>query len=147
MSFCDKLLATRAIAALDWAASSPTVEVATSTIPAEVSGLTAAPVTLPSLGVPVAQGVTEGTLIHKVDPTYPPQGLAQRLAGSVILEATIAEDGSVSKVKTVSGPAVLASAAAEAVSHWRSSPWKLTGEPVEIQKQITIVFKLPREIE
>jgi outer membrane biosynthesis protein TonB len=120
-----------------------TVEVAASTIPAELAGLSTAPATLPSLGAAVSQGVTEGTLIHKVDPTYPPQGLVQRVAGAVILEATIAEDGSVSKVTTVSGPPVLASVAAAAVSHWRYSPWKLSGKPVEVQKQITIVFKLP----
>jgi TonB family protein len=121
----------------------PTVEVAASTIPAELAGLSMAPDTLPTLGAAVSQGVSEGTLIHKVDPTYPPEGLVQRLAGAVILEATIAEDGSVSKVTTVSGPPVLASAAAAAVSHWRYSPWKLSGKPVEVQKQITIVFKLP----
>ena len=121
----------------------PTVEVATATILAEVAGLSTAPASLPTLGAAVSQGVTEGILIHKVDPAYPPQGLVERLAGAVILEATIAEDGSVSKVTTVSGPPVLASAAAAAVSHWRYSPWMLSGKPVEVRKQITIVFKLP----
>jgi TonB family protein len=121
----------------------PTVEVAVSTVPAEVAGVSTAPAALPTLGAAVSQGVTEGTLIHRVDPTYPPEGLVQRLAGSVILEATITEDGSVGDVKTVSGPPVLATAAASAVSHWRYTPWKLSGKPVEVQKQITIVFKLP----
>jgi TonB family protein len=87
--------------------------------------------------------VTEGNLIRKVEPTYPHEARVQRLAGSVTLDATIAEDGSIRAAKIVSGPPLLAAAAAAAVRQWRYTPSRLNGKPIEVQRQITIVFKLP----
>lgn len=123
--------------------SPPSITVTTSTIPDEVVGLSSTPATLPAFGARASTGVTEAVLIRKVDPTYPPQARVQRLAGSVILDATIAEDGSIHEVKVVSGPPQLAAAATAAVRQWRYSPSLLSGKPIEVQKQITIVFKLP----
>lgn len=121
----------------------PSITVTTSTIPDEVVGLSSTPATLPAFGARASTGVTEAVLIRKVDPTYPPQARVQRLAGSVILDATIAEDGSIHEVKVVSGPPQLAAAATAAIRQWRYSPSLLSGKPIEVQKQITIVFKLP----
>jgi TonB family protein len=78
-----------------------------------------------------------------VNPIYPPEARIQRLAGLVTLDATIAEDGSVHNLKVISGPSLLASAATTAVKQWRYSPSTLDGKPIEVQKRITIVFKLP----
>jgi protein TonB len=39
---------------------------------------------------------------------------------------------------------MLTKAAAEAVKQWKYKPYHLNGEPVEIQTQVTINFKLPR---
>jgi protein TonB len=47
-------------------------------------------------------------------------------------------------VKTVSGDGQLAKAATDAVKQWKYKPYLLNGEPVEIQTQITINFKLPK---
>jgi protein TonB len=98
---------------------------------------------MPSFGALVSQGVVEGHLIHRVDPIYPAQARFQGLTGSVILEAAIGADGSVRNVKIVSGPAMLADAAKSAVERWRYSAALLDGKPVETQKQITVVFRLP----
>ena len=87
--------------------------------------------------------MTEANLIRKVEPQYPPEARIQKLAGSVVLEATIADDGSVRDVKVVSGESLLAGAASAAVKQWRYSPSRLNGSPVSVQKRITIVFKLP----
>jgi protein TonB len=47
-------------------------------------------------------------------------------------------------VKVLSGDPQLAHAAVEAVKQWKYKPYLLNGEPVEIQTQVTVKFKLPR---
>jgi TonB family protein len=121
----------------------PTISITSSGSSGVLQGLAAAPATMPALGVRISQGVTQGVLIHQVQPTYPTQARAQRLAGSVDLDATIDQKGLVKSVKIVSGPPLLASAAATAVRQWRYSPPLLNGTPIELQKRITVVFKLP----
>ena len=92
----------------------------------------------------VSQGVSQGLLIKKIQPTYPPNALRMRVEGPVLLLATIGKSGNITAVKTLSGEPRLARAALEAVKQWRYKPYYLNGEPVEIQTQITINFKLPR---
>ena len=57
------------------------------------------------------------------------------------IEATINKEGNVNNLKVLSGDAVLARAALEAVRQWRYKPYYLDGAPVEIQTQITVKFK------
>ncbi len=121
----------------------PTVEVTPSATPADLPGLSSPPATLPAFGARVSTGVTEASLIRRVNPIYPPEARIQRLAGLVTLDATVAEDGSIRNIRVISGPALLASAATAAVKQWRYAPSTLDGKPIEIQKRITIVFKLP----
>ena len=98
---------------------------------------------MPQLGARVSQGIIEAKLIHKVVPDYPAEARKQRLAGSVNLDATIGEDGSI-KALTLSSPASpLTDAAAAAVRQWRFSPAVLNGKAIEVQRRITVVFKLP----
>jgi protein TonB len=66
-----------------------------------------------------------------------------RVQGPVQLEATVNKEGNITNLKVISGDAVLARAASEAVKQWRYKPYYLNGEPVEIQTQITVNFKLP----
>lgn len=98
---------------------------------------------LPSNELRTSQGITGGTLTHRVSPTYPTQARIQRIEGTVVLEAVVGEDGKVSDVKVSSGPAVLASAAKEAVEQWRYQPFELNGKPVAMGTSIRIIFKLP----
>ena len=121
----------------------PTVNVASSASSGVLQGLSSTPATMPALQVRISQGITQGVLIHQVQPTYPTQARAQRVAGAVDLDATIDEKGLVKSVNIVSGAPLLASAAAAAVRQWRYSPPLLNGTPIEIQKRITVVFKLP----
>jgi protein TonB len=92
----------------------------------------------------VSQGVSRGLLIKKLQPTYPRNALAIRLEGSVELLATISKTGDISHVKVLSGDSQLAKAATDAVKQWKYKPYLLNGEPVEIQTQVTINFKLPK---
>jgi TonB family protein len=98
---------------------------------------------LPRLGVAISQGVTGGTLLRRVQPVYPPEARRLRLEGSVILDANIAEDGQIQDLKVVSGQAVLAQAAIEAVKQWRYSPYLLNGQPIRKQTRINIKFIAP----
>ena len=121
----------------------PTIEIASSSTPEELTRLTSASVKMPALGVTVSQGVVEANLLHKVDPVYPAAARSRGVTGSVVLDAAIKENGSVGKVKIVSGPAILADAAINALHEWKYSPTLLNGKPVQAQKRITFVFKLP----
>ncbi len=120
-----------------------------------MTGITTSGEPLPTLGpatsatpvlqrMVVSQGVSRGLLIKEVPPVYPPAALAMRIEGSVQLMATIAKTGDISEVKAVSGEKELAHAAVEAVKQWKYKPYLLNGEPVEIQTQITVNFKLPQ---
>jgi protein TonB len=91
----------------------------------------------------VSQGVSQGLLVKKVQPTYPANALHLHVEGPVSLLATISKAGNISAIKILSGDALLSKAAADAVKQWKYAPYLLNGEPVEIQTQITINFKLP----
>ena len=91
----------------------------------------------------ISQGVSQGLLIKKVPPRYPQNALSMHLQGTVQLEATIDKEGNVKNLKVASGDAILVRAAMDAVRQWRYKPYYLDGDPVEIQTQITINFKLP----
>jgi len=92
----------------------------------------------------ISQGVSQGLLIKKVAPVYPATALHLRIEGSVQMLATVSKEGDITEVKVLSGAPQLAQAAADAVKRWKYKPYLLNGEPVEIQTQITINFKMPR---
>jgi protein TonB len=92
----------------------------------------------------VSQGVSQGLVIKKTSPSYPPNALRMRIEGSVQLLATISKTGDISAVKVLSGDQTLARAAVDAVKQWKYKPYLLDGSPVEIQTQVTVNFKLPR---
>jgi protein TonB len=92
----------------------------------------------------ISQGVSAGLLVKRVDPVYPEMAQRLRIEGAVQLLATISKDGDISQVKVLSGDHQLSRAAVDAVKRWKYQPYLLNGEPVEIETQITINFKLPR---
>ena len=66
-----------------------------------------------------------------------------RIQGNVELLASIGKDGSITAVKLLSGDTVLSRAAIDAVKQWKYKPYYLDDQPVAIQTQITVKFKLP----
>jgi TonB family protein len=94
--------------------------------------------------VMVSQGVSRGLLVKQVQPVYPRSALQMHIEGAVQLMATVTKNGDISEVKTLSGDTQLAHAATDAVKRWKYKPYLLNGEPVDIQTQITVNFKLPR---
>jgi periplasmic protein TonB len=108
--------------------------------------ISSTPVAVPKVATPqrvrVSQGVTQGLLIRKVQPTYPPLARQARIQGTVLLQAEISKEGTIQNLRLISGHPMLAPAAIEAVKQWRYKPYILNGEPVEVETQITVNFTL-----
>jgi TonB family protein len=62
--------------------------------------------------------------------------------GSVVLQARIGTDGIVQDMRVLSGPAMLVSAAQEAVRQWQFKPYLQSGQPVETQAKIIVNFTI-----
>jgi TonB family protein len=84
-----------------------------------------------------------GQLVHRVPPVYPAAALRMRIQGTVVLNVTIAADGSVTAVQPVSGQPMLRESAIAAVRQWRYRPAMLNGEPVQSNSEIELKFVLP----
>ena len=103
-----------------------------------------APAPKPALGsFRVSQGVSQGLVVKKIAPAYPATALQLHKEGAVELMATITKEGTVSGVRVLSGDLMLAKSAVEAVRQWKYRPYLLNSEPVEIETQITVNFRLP----
>lgn len=93
-------------------------------------------------GVRVDPGTQQRKLIHSVRPKYPDVARHAGIEGTVRLRAIIDKDGTVQDVKVISGPAVLAQAATEAVRQWQYAPTLMDGKPVNVVTTVTVEFKL-----
>ena len=92
--------------------------------------------------VKISEGVSEGMLVSKIDPHYPVLALRARVQGVVLLRAVISREGTIENIEVVNGHALLIPAALEAVKSWRYRPYRLNGEPVEIETSITMNFHI-----
>ncbi len=86
--------------------------------------------------------MSEGDLIRRVQPIYPPTAIAARIQGEVWLQAVISKEGTIENLHVVKGHPMLVRAAIDAVSQWRYRPYVLNNEPVEVETQITVKFSL-----
>ena len=96
----------------------------------------------PPSRVTVSSGVTQGFLIHQVQPIYPTPARIARIEGVVVLAAVINRDGTIQGLHAVSGPPMLIGAAIDAVRQWRYRPYTLNNQPVEVETQISVIFTL-----
>lgn len=120
--------------------------VASSTDDQAITGIVSTPAVnlpRPAQKLKVSQGVSQGLLIKSVPPEYPQQARQMRIQGTVELLASIGKEGSITSVKLIKGDSVLSRAAMDAVRQWKYKPYYLNDQPVEIQTQITVNFKLP----
>ena len=111
-----------------------------------MSGInTAVPKAATPQRVRVSQGVSQGLLVHKVQPEYPPIARQARIQGMVVLQALIGKDGTITNLHVVSGHPMLTNAALAAVKEWKYKPYFLNGEPVEVETTINVNFSLSGE--
>lgn len=89
--------------------------------------------------IKVPTAAMQRLLIHKVEPTSPP-GAAPGNSGTVVLDAVIASDGTVMRLKRVGGPEGLTPAAVEAVRWWRFEPYRVDGQPVDVETELSVQF-------
>jgi TonB family protein len=86
--------------------------------------------------------VSAPELQQTITPAYPLLGQHSQVQGSVILQAVIGTDGVIENLRVVSGPAILATAAQQAVRQWHFKPYLQNGQPVETKTRITVNFNI-----
>jgi TonB family protein len=88
--------------------------------------------------------VSQGKLIHRVEPEYPPAARQAYIQGTVVLCGMIAKDGTLRNLRASSGPEELIPSAMKAVEQWRYQPYLLNNEPVDVDSEIHVNFALSR---
>ena len=78
----------------------------------------------------------------QAEAAYPPLAQNMNVQGSVVLQAIIGADGIIENIHVLSGPAILAAAAQQAVREWRFKPVLQNGQPVETKANITVNFTI-----
>jgi TonB family protein len=82
------------------------------------------------------------TKTKDVKPVYPTNARSARIAGVVIIEATVGVDGKVTDAKVLRSVPMLDQAALDAVKQWEYSPTLLNGVPVPVVITVTVTFTL-----
>jgi len=106
------------------------------------TSVAAVPKLEPVKRIRVSQGVTQGLLVHRVEPLYPKIALAARITGVVQLKAIIGKDGNIKELQALSGPPLLVPSAIDAVKQWHYKPYLLNGDAVEVETSVTVTFQL-----
>ena len=130
--------------------------IAGGTLGGVVGGLLAAPLALPPpppapvappprTPVRIGGQLTAPALLSKVNPVYPAVAVHAKVAGTVILEATVDTEGNVESVRVVRSIGLLNNAAIEAVKQWRYSPLVLNGIPTPFVLTVTLSFSLQQK--
>ena len=100
-------------------------------------------VTLEMIPLRVGGNIKPPTKLKHVEPKYPSDARAARRQGIVILEVTIAVDGTVKDAKLLRPIPMLNDAAIEAARQWVFAPTLLNGIPVPVILTATVQFTLP----
>lgn len=88
-------------------------------------------------------GITAPELLREVRPEYTEEARRLGLAGDVVLEIVVRQDGSVGDVRVMKGlGAGLERRAIDAVRQWRFSPARRHGTPVDVVVEVAVEFKL-----
>lgn len=90
----------------------------------------------------VSAGTMAKRIVTKVEPVYPEAARSARTEGLVVLDAVIAPDGSVERLRPISGPDLLVQSATEAVQSWKFEPYLSSGKAVEVETTIAVEFRL-----
>lgn len=81
-------------------------------------------------------------IVTKVEPAYPEAARRAGTEGLVVLDVVIRPDGSVKRLRPVSGPDLLVQSATEAVQSWKFEPYLTSGQAVEVETTIAVEFRL-----
>jgi periplasmic protein TonB len=92
--------------------------------------------------IQISTGVSAGLLLAPIRPIYPAIAQQIHLAGTVVVQAIISPTGHIESAHVVSGPALLQTAALEAVRSARYRPYTLNGQPTAVETTFSINFRL-----
>jgi TonB family protein len=91
----------------------------------------------------VGDKVSRPEIVSSVPPVYTELARRARVTGTVILEATIDEQGNVTDTRVLKGlPMGLDRSAVEAVRKWKFKPALLDGRPVPVYYVLTVNFQI-----
>lgn len=92
----------------------------------------------------LSQGVAVGMLQSRVEPVYPIIALKARVQGTVLLRAVISREGNIENLQLIQGHPMLVEAAINAVRQWHYVPYRLSGEPVEVETTVLVNFHIDK---
>jgi TonB family protein len=88
-------------------------------------------------------GIEPPKLLREVKPVYTDEARVRKLAGEVVLEIVVRQDGSVGDLRVIKGlGGGLNERAVQAVRQWRFSPARRQGTPVDVIVEVAVEFKL-----
>jgi TonB family protein len=96
----------------------------------------------PPTVITLEEKATKPQLLLHAPPIYPPIARAARVSGDVVIALQIQTDGHVSRLRVLSGPAMLEQAALDGVKKWTYKPFEQNGEPVEVNTTATVQFRI-----
>ena len=90
----------------------------------------------------LGMNVMQSKIINRVYPRYPPEALAKRLGGKVVVRLELDRDGKIQEAKVVEGVPILSQALLGAVKQWQFEPTRLDGDLVEVEVDVEMGFEL-----
>ncbi len=90
----------------------------------------------------ITSGMKEPTLLYEPPVVYSPVARMAHVQGTVVVEAIIDEQGNVTQVHFISGPAMLVQSAMKAVAERRYAPTILDGQAVAIRLTVKVDYRL-----
>jgi protein TonB len=96
----------------------------------------------PKTPVRVGGKILAPELIHRVEPVYPSPAAQAHVTGLVILEATVNEQGEVTKVVVLRSHKLLEQAAIDAVKQWKYRPLLLNGSAQSFVLTVMLNFSI-----
>ena len=88
----------------------------------------------------VADSEAMKSVLQKVRPEYPPIAKQLKLSGRVVVDLTVAEDGTVEKADVVAGNPILGNAAKNAGKNWKFTPFQADGKSSKAVIRINFDF-------
>jgi TonB family protein len=88
----------------------------------------------------VSGRVLQARAVKKVQPVYPPEARAARVAGAVKIRILVSEEGNVIEAEVLEGLDLLRESALAAARLWVFMPTELAGKPVKVQGVVTLMF-------
>ena len=114
-------------------------------VPGEQKPVSADTPSVPPRRIRISQMVLEGIILEKRMPPYPEAARKNKVEGLVRLHVLISRTGELKTAEVVEGDPLLGQAALDGVRYWKFKPYLLNGEPVEVDSQITVDFRLSKD--